>query len=280
MSMETEKILECFPSLAELAIIPRVSGQKHAYTAVSPEFGDVVVKVACPFNDDPRLIREIEIMQDGDFRQVPKFRGYKIVDSPLGRMLLTVEDRIKGADLFSILAKTGQPDYTTLINLTRDILTTLCDVEKKGIVHRDIKPANIIQDESGKFWLIDFGIARVLGAESITATGSPDGPQTLGYASPEQMDNIKAEITSKSDLFSLGVVLTECILGYNPFLKLAQSRYEAKSRVRNLEIKYPDVRGDDRGVFVSFVKWLTEKRPLRRPGSAAFALQIFNANFP
>lgn len=278
MSLETDKIAECFPDLIQITPIKRVSGQKHAYTAVSHTHGDVVVKVVCPFNQNPRLIREIQIMRDCIITHVPRLYDYKVIDSPLGQMLISVESRVRGKDLYEILT-TGMPSFQSLLRLSHDILVILCEVEKHGIVHRDIKPANILQDEHGQFWLIDFGIARVLGAESITDTAAIEGPATLGYASPEQMDNIKADISSKSDLFSLGVVLTECILGYNPFTVMAQSRFEAKSRVRHLDIKYPLITEDKNGKFVNFVKWLTEKRPMRRPRSAEFALSTFNSLF-
>lgn len=280
MSLETDKILECFPDLTQVNPINRVSGQKHAYTAVSGTYGDVVVKVVCPFNNNPRLIREIQIMRECGFTHVPKMHDCKIVDSPLGSMLVSVESRVNGKDLLEILSTSGRLSFEDLLRLSHDLLSILCEVEKLGIVHRDIKPANILRDENGQFWLIDFGIARVLGAASITDTAAIEGPETLGYASPEQMDNIKADISSKSDLFSLGVVLTECLLGYNPFTVLAQSRFEAKSRVRHLDIKYPTLRGDKNGAFVNFVKWLTEKRPLRRPQSSEFALATFNSLFP
>lgn len=278
--METDKITDCFPDLTQISPIKRASGQKHAYTAISPKYGDVVVKVVCPFNRNPRLIREIQIMRDCDFAHVPKMYDYKVVSAPPGQMLISMESRVNGKDLYEILLQSNKLSFQDMLCLARDLLTILCDVEKRNIVHRDIKPANILQDEDGHFWLIDFGIARVLGAESITDTDAVQGPATLGYASPEQMDNIKADITSKSDLFSLGVVLTECILGYNPFLYEAANRFEAKHRVRHLDIKYPSIPEDKTGAFVNFVKWLTEKRPIRRPKSAEFALTAFEILFP
>ena len=277
--METDKITDCFPDLVQIEPIKRDSGQKHAYTAISPKYGDVVVKVVCPFNNNPRLIREIQIMHDCDFAHVPKMYDCKIVDSPPGQMLVSMESRVKGKDLCDILSQSNRISFQNMLCLAHDLLTILRDVEKRNIVHRDIKPANILQAEDGHFWLIDFGIARVLGAESITDTDAVQGPASLGYASPEQMDNIKADISSKSDLFSLGVVLTECILGYNPFLYQATNRFEAKYRVRHLNIKYPDIPEDKTGAFVNFVKWLTEKRPIRRPKSAEFALSAFESLF-
>lgn len=279
MSMETEKIIECFPDLIHIAPIHRASGQKHAYTAVSPTYGEVVVKVVCPFHNDPRIIREIQIMRDCTFAHVPKLHDCRVVDSPLGQILISIEKRVNGKDLCEILSTSGKFPFHNMLRLSHDILSILCEVEKQGIVHRDIKPANILQDEDGQFWLIDFGIARVLGAESITDTAAVEGPATLGYASPEQMDNMKADISSRSDLFSLGVVLTECILGYNPFIRMAHNRYEAKSRVRHLDVHYPIIPDDKNGAFVNFVKWLTEKRPMRRPKTAEFALASFNSLF-
>lgn len=62
-----------------------------------------------------------------------------------------------------------------------------------SLVHRDIKPLNIILDNKGKFWLLDFGIAKHLDLVSITPTNNPFGPFTLGYASSEQFRNFKKD---------------------------------------------------------------------------------------
>ncbi|MDH3943920.1 MAG: protein kinase, partial [Anaerolineae bacterium] len=84
-----------------------------------------------------------------------------------------------------------------------------------GVVHRDIKPDNILLDENGNYFLTDFGIAKDLKGEvsSITSIGMVTG--TPAYLSPEQ--GMAKGVTSRSDIYSLGVVLYEVLTGVHPF---------------------------------------------------------------
>ncbi|MDQ3096533.1 MAG: serine/threonine protein kinase, partial [Actinomycetota bacterium] len=82
-----------------------------------------------------------------------------------------------------------------------------------GIVHRDVKPANFIVTPDGRVKITDFGIARARGAASVTDTGSIMG--TPHYVAPEIAEG--REATPASDIYSLGVVLYECLAGSRPF---------------------------------------------------------------
>ena len=86
---------------------------------------------------------------------------------------------------------------------------------RRGIVHRDIKPANILLTENGEPILSDFGIVKVLqGEKSTTLTGSGAAIGTPEYMAPEQWTG---ETSSKSDMYSVGVVLYEMITGQRPY---------------------------------------------------------------
>src|SRR6266849_2026330 len=95
----------------------------------------------------------------------------------------------------------------------------------KGIIHRDVKPANIFIVSNGQLKILDFGLAKVIpadaakdqnvDAETITLQGAIAG--TTAYMSPEQATG--EEIDSRSDLFSLGVVLYELATGQHPFAR-------------------------------------------------------------
>ena len=84
---------------------------------------------------------------------------------------------------------------------------------QKGVVHRDIKPANILIDNKGMVKITDFGLAQAQDLTSITVTGAIVG--TPAYMSPEQAAGKR--IDTRSDLFSLGVVVYEMITGTKPF---------------------------------------------------------------
>ncbi len=98
------------------------------------------------------------------------------------------------------------------VALVRQVLEAARFAHRHGIVHRDLKPQNVIVDTDGKAVVTDFGIARA-GVSEITQTGSVMG--TPHYLSPEQAQGF--EVTSVSDLYSIGVILYEALTGRVPF---------------------------------------------------------------
>ncbi len=101
-----------------------------------------------------------------------------------------------------------------IISYTTQILRALDHAHKKGVVHRDIKPQNIMLLKNGVIRVMDFGIAKLPNAETITMTDKAIG--TVYYISPEQVKG--GEIDARSDLYSLGVLLYEMATGRLPFL--------------------------------------------------------------
>ena len=94
----------------------------------------------------------------------------------------------------------------------RQVLEAAGFAHRHGVVHRDLKPQNVIVDPEGKALVTDFGIARA-GVSEITQTGSVMG--TPQYLSPEQAQGL--DVTSVSDLYSIGVILYEALTGRVPF---------------------------------------------------------------
>lgn len=102
---------------------------------------------------------------------------------------------------------------STLLNILRPILSALAFAHQQGIIHRDLKPHNILIGKDGTVKVTDFGIAKALFSDTLTQTGSLIG--SVHYFSPEQAQGKPAAATA--DLYSLGVLIFECLTGRLPF---------------------------------------------------------------
>jgi serine/threonine-protein kinase PpkA len=119
---------------------------------------------------------------------------------------------IAGGDLRDLIRE-GVP-VARWFDIVRQVATTLAYAHTQGLVHRDVKPGNILFKKDRTIVLSDFGIAKLLGSHShLTTTGSTFG--TPDYMSPEQLAG-KA-MDSRSDLYSLGIVIYEVLTGHKPF---------------------------------------------------------------
>ena len=166
------------------------------------------------------------------------------------------------------------------VNLLEQGLLFINQLEDKKIIHRDIKPENIIVSEHGTVYFLDFGIARALEMESLTKTEAVLGPHTPGYAAPEQFNNLKNDIDSRADLFSLGVVVYECLTGKNPFREGARSALEILQKTETITPVIYTVRGDTQQQFMALLGSLMGKYPSRRPKNAKQALDWLTAAKP
>ncbi len=98
-------------------------------------------------------------------------------------------------------------------SIINDIAGALDYAHSQGMLHRDVKPSNILIDKDGKAYLADFGIARIVSDQKLTATGTLIG--TPAYMSPEQGRG--DELTEESDIYSLGIVAFEMLTGQVPY---------------------------------------------------------------
>ncbi|HEY9182429.1 MAG TPA: serine/threonine-protein kinase, partial [Gammaproteobacteria bacterium] len=107
----------------------------------------------------------------------------------------------------------GRLSVAEAIDVALQVARGLRKAHEAGIVHRDIKPANLFLTRDGIVKVLDFGIAKLGGLRSLTRTGTTIG--TSAYMSPEQIHG--SEIDARTDLWSLGVVLYEMLVGECPF---------------------------------------------------------------
>jgi serine/threonine-protein kinase len=119
---------------------------------------------------------------------------------------------LEGRSLKQIIREEGRLAPDRAIDIVLQVLRAERFAHKRGIVHRDIKPHNVIVDEEGRAKVTDFGIARA-GASDMTETGSILG--TAQYLSPEQAQG--HPVSARSDLYSTGILLYECLTGRVPF---------------------------------------------------------------
>jgi hypothetical protein len=123
-----------------------------------------------------------------------------------GRLFLTME-YVDGEDLGSLLRRIGQFPQAKGLDIARQMCAGLAAAHDHGVLHRDLKPGNIMLDGRGRVRITDFGLAMLsenMGAEEVTA-GTP------AYMAPEQLAGV--EVTKRSDVYSLGLVLYEIFTG-------------------------------------------------------------------
>jgi serine/threonine protein kinase/tetratricopeptide (TPR) repeat protein len=147
-------------------------------------------------------------------RQVTHKNVVRIFDlgSADGRKFITM-DFIEGRDLKSVLGERGKLPPSEVPRILRQICLGLEAAHAEGVVHRDLKPQNIMLDDAARVWLMDFGLARSMELAGLTRTGVLMG--TPDYMSPEQARAEKVD--ARSDLFSLGIITYEMLIGRLPF---------------------------------------------------------------
>ena len=124
------------------------------------------------------------------------------IDEQDGNTFLSME-YVDGEDLSSLLKRIGRFPQDRALEIARQICAGLAAAHERGVIHRDLKPANVMLDGTGKVRITDFGLAGASG-ENMRA-GTP------AYMAPEQLGG--GEITVRSDIYALGLVLYEIFTG-------------------------------------------------------------------
>jgi serine/threonine protein kinase len=257
--------ISCLSPLSE-------GGQKEVFSGNHPTDGPVVIKLYYPQIEVDRIVREIKAVQTVDSPRVPTIFEVDIKNSPIGDVIWLREECIAGNSLRQVMQQKGSLDPLQVLLLGKQMLEALADAEKVRIVHRDVKPDNIMIDGCGNGWLLDFGLARHLDLESLTATSDYLGACTPGYAPPEQFRNRKSQIDGRADLFALGVTLYECLEGVNPFTDQTSNWTERLHRVETVPLPKISKTVDQKGEFSKLLWAMTRERQDHRLPSVAEAL--------
>jgi formylglycine-generating enzyme required for sulfatase activity/tRNA A-37 threonylcarbamoyl transferase component Bud32 len=129
-------------------------------------------------------------------------------------LVYLVMEMIDGGSLAERLTREGQLPIEDAARMFSEIASALAHAHKRGVIHRDIKPQNVLLDsESGRALVTDFGIARTAEGGSLTATGMVVG--TPAYLSPEQVTGEPSD--HRADIYALGVMMYEMLSGQPPF---------------------------------------------------------------
>src|SRR5262245_2904817 len=180
--------------------------------------------------------------------------------------LAIVMERVDGMALRNLCGKANAA--ADVARLGRQIAEALAAAHAGGVVHRDIKPENLMVRPDGYLKVLDFGAAAQIGTGDDLA-GIPIG--TLGYMSPEQIQG--KPLTGASDVFSLGVVLTELASGRHPFLQdtaaLTSQAIQASERdwLTADECKIAEPMG-------SLLRSMLAQKPEQRPSAVTVAARL------
>ena len=198
---------------------------------------------------------------------------------------------VEGATPITGFVAAGSLDPRQALLLMAQVCDAVHHGHMRGIIHRDLKPANILVDSNGNVKVIDFGVARAVlspedgtraSAATVTSPGTLVG--TLRYMSPEQCDGDPHALDTRSDVYSLGVVLYEVLTGTLPY-QLGNGSFTAAARaIRETDPAPPasirrGLRGD---VEVIVLKSLEKERDRRYQSAADLASDIrrFLADLP
>jgi eukaryotic-like serine/threonine-protein kinase len=166
----------------------------------------------------------------------------------------------------------GALDDWSSVEAAAQILEALAHAHSKGVIHRDVKPANVMVEngEEISIRLLDFGMAQIDEADTLTAAG--DVPGTLAYIAPERLGG--AEATGAADVWSVGVILWEALAGRHPFW--AVSPLETARRVEQGAQPLAELRPDLPRKLCRAVDRMLAADPRKRP-TARQALHLLRA---
>ena len=174
-----------------------------------------------------------------------------------------VMDFVEGESLAAQLRR-GPLPVGVVVDMGAVLAAALAHVHGHGIVHRDIKPGNVLLDGAGRAWLADFGIARIIDATRVTATGVVIG--TAAYMAPEQ---VRGEaVGPAADVYALGLVLLEAVTGRREYEGGAVESAMARLH-RN-----PRVGSDIPDPLATVVRRMTLAEPADRPKASHVAATL------
>ena len=163
----------------------------------------------------PNIIKVTDLIEEGD-------------------TVAFVMEYIEGDTLKDYLERKGKLNDDEIKTIFTQMLAAVGYVHEQGLIHRDIKPSNFMISPNGQVKLLDFGIAKNTDTNSAEYTQTSTSQQmgTPMYMSPEQVNETKS-VTAQSDIYSLGVVLWQMVMGQKPYDVKTLSNFQLQSKIVN-----------------------------------------------
>jgi serine/threonine protein kinase len=199
-------------------------GMSTVYKAVDLSLGrDVAIKVLIPrLNASQssllRFQKEAQALSSLNHDNIVRVWEYGIIEDTVQYMVM---EYLSGVPLSDVLKKEGTLSIERTVRIVNQICNALSHAHTNNIVHRDLKPSNVVLESSqptkDHVKIIDFGIAKLIsdvGVQNLTSTGEVFGSPY--YMSPEQCSGF--HVDKRSDIYSLGCIMYECLAGMPPFV--------------------------------------------------------------
>jgi serine/threonine protein phosphatase PrpC len=224
------------------------SSRSHIYLAVDVET-DAVVTLKIPsidLREDPAYLKRF-LMEEWVARRIDSPHVLKpCLPSRRRNFLYLVSEYIDGQTLTQWMIDNPAPALETVRDIVEQIAKGLRAFHRKEMLHQDLRPDNIMIDNSGTLKIIDFGSTRIKGVAEAEPSGVRDDILgTLQYTAPEYF--LGEAATSRSDLFSLGVITYQMLTGKLPYGAQAA---QARTRAQFGKLRYRSAALGDRGVPV------------------------------
>ena len=176
----------------------------------------VAIKLLHPHHaNDPTVVERFE-RESRAAAQLNHPNAVRIYDT--GRedgLVYLVMEHVDGPSLREVMRTRDQLEPIIVAAIGEQVASALGEAHAHGLVHRDIKPANILIASDGTVKVTDFGIAKALSGADATLTTPGTVVGTAAYVAPEQLEDM--DVDARADIYALGVVLYECLIGRPAF---------------------------------------------------------------
>ncbi|MGE0058332.1 MAG: serine/threonine-protein kinase, partial [Dehalococcoidia bacterium] len=212
---------------------------------------------------------EIELLAAAAVRRTK--HAVQVLDGGIQPFPHLVMEFVNGVDFAEVLRREGRLSIERTIEVAIAVADALSAMNEAGIIHRDLKPANVMLDGDGVIKLTDFGIAKIIGYETITAAG--EIALTMAYAAPEvwDTDGPYGAPGHRSDLYALAIMLFEFLTGSTPFSGNYTTLYRSHRERRPDLTKLP---GETPASLRLLLERCLEKNPDDRPRDADVCLKM------